>query len=546
MKKLLFTALVFAGITATAQVKVGTNPTTLATNANFQVEGTTTADQLVVLKNGNVGVGTTTPSQKLEVYIPADGYITSFKSGNGVNMQTYASSTYGGEIGTSSNHDFNFLTNDNIKMTVKVAGNVGIGTTTPYAGLTVYGKRASIGRGVAQATMLSPTTELQIQTDGAQTGTLGFWQSGIHSSEIGSKASDGNLYISNTTSGGTFGLAANSMTLTPAGNVGIGITAPVLPLHVLRNSIGTNNAIIGWNSDSKWGQFMPVLGTGSYNGISSAGDSGYIFSNDGDANTNLNGFVIAPWSNVSGGIKIMENGNVGIGIPAPTSKLHVQGSPNSDIVEFTDGTIKTSEWLGTSGGNTGAWMGTKSANDLFLMTDWGAKVTIKSVSGNMGIGTTTPCEKLQVVGNIAVSGTVGACSDSRYKKDIMGLTNSLAKVNQMQGVSYNWRMDEFPKMGFNKEAHIGFIAQDLEKIYPEFVMTNSEGFKSVDYARVTPVLVEAIKELTAKVNALESQNKDLRAQAGDIENMKIQLATIAKTLKINTNETTISLTASTK
>jgi hypothetical protein len=77
MKKILFSLLVLAGVTATAQVKVGNNPTTLATDANFQVEGTTTANQFVVLKNGNVGIGITAPntSSLLEVSSTTQGFL---------------------------------------------------------------------------------------------------------------------------------------------------------------------------------------------------------------------------------------------------------------------------------------------------------------------------------------------------------------------------------------------------------------------------------------------------------------------------------------
>jgi hypothetical protein len=67
MKKILFLLTFAAGISATAQVKVGTNPTVLAANANFQVEGTATTNQLVVLKNGNVGIGTTAPTATLHL-----------------------------------------------------------------------------------------------------------------------------------------------------------------------------------------------------------------------------------------------------------------------------------------------------------------------------------------------------------------------------------------------------------------------------------------------------------------------------------------------
>ena len=67
MKKILLTLLLATSITATAQVKIGNNASTIATNAMFQVQGTTIAEQFVVLKNGSVGIGTTTPTQRLDL-----------------------------------------------------------------------------------------------------------------------------------------------------------------------------------------------------------------------------------------------------------------------------------------------------------------------------------------------------------------------------------------------------------------------------------------------------------------------------------------------
>ena len=101
---------------------------------------------------------------------------------------------------------------------------------------------------------------------------------------------------------------------------------------------------------------------------------------------------------------------------------------------------------------------------------------------------------LDVIGSICYTSGIGACSDIRYKQNITELNNSLANVLKIKGVNYFWRVDEFPQNKFNKEQQIGFIAQDIEKIYPEIVFTDKDGYKSVDYSRLTPVLVEDIKE----------------------------------------------------
>ncbi len=95
-------------------------------------------------------------------------------------------------------------------------------------------------------------------------------------------------------------------------------------------------------------------------------------------------------------------------------------------------------------------------------------------------------------------------SDVRFKKDIRPLENALENILKLRGVNYKWKVDEFPGKGFTEDGQIGFIAQELEEVYPGLVHTDSEGFKSVSYEKLTAVLVEAIKELKAE----NDQTKD--------------------------------------
>lgn len=112
----------------------------------------------------------------------------------------------------------------------------------------------------------------------------------------------------------------------------------------------------------------------------------------------------------------------------------------------------------------------------------------------VGIGTTSPTQKLYVAGNICATGSIGGCSDIRYKKDITPITNALSNVMQLRGVNYFLKTKEFPEKQFTNTRQIGIIAQEIEKIYPEVVLTDKDGYKSVDYSRLTPILLEAIKE----------------------------------------------------
>ncbi|MBC8184461.1 tail fiber domain-containing protein [candidate division KSB1 bacterium] len=121
--------------------------------------------------------------------------------------------------------------------------------------------------------------------------------------------------------------------------------------------------------------------------------------------------------------------------------------------------------------------------------------------------------QIETDGDIWINGTLAHTSDVRWKKNIKTITSALDKVNQMRGVKFDWRQDEFRNKNFAEDTQIGFIAQELEKVVPEFVKTDDEGYKSVTYANVTALLVEAIKD---QQNIIEQQRTAI-----DIVNAKI-------------------------
>ncbi|MCP4755526.1 MAG: tail fiber domain-containing protein [Proteobacteria bacterium] len=110
--------------------------------------------------------------------------------------------------------------------------------------------------------------------------------------------------------------------------------------------------------------------------------------------------------------------------------------------------------------------------------------------------------KLYVAGNAYTTGTWGG-SDARWKKNIDPLENSLDKVAQLNGVNFEWDIDRFPKKGFEKGRQVGLIAREVEKVVPELVGTDEDGYKSVSYEKLSAVLIEAVKELKAENEALK-------------------------------------------
>jgi len=135
------------------------------------------------------------------------------------------------------------------------------------------------------------------------------------------------------------------------------------------------------------------------------------------------------------------------------------------------------------------------------------------------------------VTNLTVSGTFTNLSDFRYKGEIKPLDGALDKVLKLNGVKYNWKIQDFPEKHFNNKIQIGFIAQEVEDVYPDLVHTDSDGYKSVEYHKVAPILVEAVKEQQALIATQAQALKQLSAEKASLELRLEKLEAIVKTLK---------------
>jgi len=116
------------------------------------------------------------------------------------------------------------------------------------------------------------------------------------------------------------------------------------------------------------------------------------------------------------------------------------------------------------------------------------------------------------VGNLTINGLLTNLSDFRYKEEIAPLEGALNNVLKMNGVIYNWNQAAFPEKQFSDKLQIGFIAQDLEEIYPDLVHTDANGYKSVEYHKVAPILVEAVKEQQALISSQAETIKEIKSE----------------------------------
>lgn len=177
---------------------------------------------------------------------------------------------------------------------------------------------------------------------------------------------------------------------------------------------------------------------------------------------------------ISGGVGIGKRLNVG-------GNVNINGTLSCSTVTFGNINIAVTDdnTINTSSG------------DLKLSSVVGSKVAINT--------TTQINSDLNVTGDITAFYT----SDQRLKNNITQIDNPLAKVLSISGNTYTWN----EKSG-KKGNDVGVIAQEIIEVLPEAVTTRDTGYLAVDYHKIVPLLVEAIKELSQKVENLEIKLKD--------------------------------------
>jgi hypothetical protein len=140
-----------------------------------------------------------------------------------------------------------------------------------------------------------------------------------------------------------------------------------------------------------------------------------------------------------------------------------------------------------------------TSTDLKLLNGTGL-----TVAGNTTLTGTLASGALTVTGAITATGDVTAfqSSDKRLKTNIVKIDSALNKVSQISGYHFDWKdMDEAPHDG----SDVGVIAQEIEAILPEVVTERDNGYKAVNYQKLTALLIEAVKELKEEIDELKKQ-----------------------------------------
>ena len=468
----------------------------------------------MVVKNGNVGIGTTNPGQNLQVaggnlYV-SNGYA---QAGSAL-MQAGTSKAIFGSNAASTGILITRNASDSGKdLFINSGGLIGVGTTTPAHQLTI-------------ASSTGPQLSL---TDGVA-GSLPF-----AFRQVGSA-----LYIATssqtsfaTSTNNIIAINGNSGNVTfNQGYVGIGTASPAQKLEVLGN----------------------IRATGG------ASNASLIFKTDASSNTTaITSFVADArfgFINTTGGesLSILNSGNVGIGKTTPATLLEIGNNSTagvtgkghlvingtnaqSDGIYFNRNVSNEYGWVNMQGGSLrmGSRGGASTNGYIQFVQYDGTTLSVAmelDSSGNMGIGTATHTSKLDVYGDIRVGtsgsngclsrydGTVlvGSCSsDIRLKKNVESISNILGKFTQLNPVTYEWRADEFPQKHFGTNRVYGLIADEVQTLFPELVATDKDGYKTLDYGVALNMLaISAIKEVNGKLVVASSTIAEIGDRVGAV------------------------------
>jgi hypothetical protein len=140
----------------------------------------------------------------------------------------------------------------------------------------------------------------------------------------------------------------------------------------------------------------------------------------------------------------------------------------------------------------------------------GANIDLKTTGGGDIVITPHSSNYFRLNGNGIYTGNWQQDSDERYKENIEPIKNSLDKITHLNPINFEWKKDEYPDKNFQDEKQIGLIAQEIEKILPELVRTDGEGYKSIDYTKINVFLIEAIKEQQKSIEELKKEVAELR------------------------------------
>ncbi|MBN1349709.1 tail fiber domain-containing protein [candidate division KSB1 bacterium] len=219
-------------------------------------------------------------------------------------------------------------------------------------------------------------------------------------------------------------------------------------------------------------------------------------------------------TNITAVSTVQVNGGINVGSPsasAGSGDISVADDILVDDHVLANNVTAYNGWIKTGSPSIGYDNGDIVATDDLIADDdviAGEQLMVVNHAGiNMGT-TYSTTYALRVQGNAYCTGS-WTSSDQKFKKNVEPVENALSKLEQIEGVSFDWKTDEYPSYEFSEGKHYGFIAQEIEKVFPDMVKTDENGEKAVSYVEMIPILVEALKQQQKMIEQLQTQVNQL-------------------------------------
>ena len=542
----------------------------LADTISFRTNG---SDRMYINSSGNVGIGTTNPSYKLDIAgdlrvdngdlggtsgdevthakIQGKRHFIDFKEVRTANDTDWRNTTFKIQTGVdSTNHQsIDFVSDGSYQEHIDIRtgnqlfntrftydGKVGIGTTNPAKKLTIGG----IGIG--------NTDGLKIE-DPSNTayGAHYSYDDGSTTVEIGG--------VVNNSLRDCISIARDAtrtITIDTSERVGIGTTSPQAKLHVANGTLRTWTPTTGTSAI-----FESTVNSRNFLTLTAANEAELWF---GNASTQTLGRVryemstnnMEFWTNATQKMVIEGGGNVGIGTTSPRTKLHVFGTVSSmpasgaapsaaQLGGSSYGTLFSTLTSGRGVIQQGRSDGTAGTYDLLL----------QPVGGNVGIGESSPSSKLYIQGSTSTTSSqlmrirsttsfsttpgriiefirsnntirgyismnqygvqYNTSSDYRLKENITPINDALDRLKKLKPNRFSW------KEGPSDYKVDGFIAHEVAEVIPEAISgekdavdeNNKPSYQGIDQAKIVPLLTAALQEAVTKIEQLETRIQTL-------------------------------------
>jgi len=514
-------------------------------------DGSLSVTPLSIDSSGNVGIGTVTPSTKLEIFgnnsarntlqniLAINGGTNSNNVYSGFGMglvfsgrdysnqprdyayiygvqQASSTSTPGGDPGFTSQLTFYTNTGGAVntlptqKMVINALGNVGINVANPgFQAVDTYGQIGIEIKGGKENNQ-APCIRLHETGSGKGSFELRSTRNILTSGNYFAIAEGTNTFFAirgDDDGGGT----------STRGYVGIGTVSPTQLLNVVNDTTGAWTAKFTNNTNNV---YLSVNDANNY-GIYVSGESKNYFSSKIGIGTTSPGYKLDVNGNIRSSTVTVYDGmggtETGIGASSAggnlrlytggTNKITVSNTAQSLILYGNSTTGSNYIQLNDSAGTSQGYVGYgSSGNNIFYFVQFKAAPFNFYLDGAVRGAIST-------AGTLTMQGDViayGSPSDRRLKENIKPIESALDKVSKLQGVTFDWKekekeYDQFgkPKKLQEWKNDIGFIAQDVEKVIPELVRENEDGMLSMRHQGIAPILLEAIKELKQEIEELK-------------------------------------------